>query len=134
MATELAVEDEEEVPPRPSALIESLRSFGYSPATAIADLLDNSITAGAGQIEVQFNWAGPDSTVTVLDDGGGMSEDELRNAMRAGSSNPSGETHTQRPRAIRSRVEDGKLLASQVADGRHQTTEVGPSGRPPLGP
>jgi hypothetical protein len=88
MTRALKVEDEEEVPPRPSALIESLRSFGYSPATAIADLLDNSITAGADHIGVQFNWDGADSTVIVLDDGAGMSEHELRDAMRAGSSNP----------------------------------------------
>lgn len=34
-------------PPRPAALIESLRAFGYDAQTAIADLIDNSITAQA---------------------------------------------------------------------------------------
>jgi hypothetical protein len=37
----------EEVPPDPAALIESMRAFGYSLPTAIADLVDNSISAAA---------------------------------------------------------------------------------------
>lgn len=81
-------EDEEEVAPRPAALIESLRSFGYTPATAIADLIDNCITAAATNVAVNFKWAGRDSQITILDDGTGMSEDTLRDAMRPGSSNP----------------------------------------------
>jgi len=87
--------DEEEVSPNPASLIESLRSFGYGPATAIADLIDNSITAGASSIDVNLEWAGPDSFVTVLDDGQGMTEDELRSAMRAGSSHPGDERTPQ---------------------------------------
>ena len=79
---------DEDVPPRPSALIESLRSFGYSPETAIADLLDNSVTAGAKLIDIRFEWAGPDSKVIILDDGEGMDEVVLRAAMRPGSVNP----------------------------------------------
>lgn len=81
-------EDEEEVIPRPAALIEALRSFGYTPATAVADLLDNSITAGAEKIDVEFTWAGRESHVTIRDDGCGMSEEVLSNAMRAGSQSP----------------------------------------------
>ena len=79
---------EEEVVPSPAALIESLRAFGYSPATSIADLIDNSITAGASRIDVNFGWAGPDSHVSVFDNGKGMNEADLRDAMRPGSSNP----------------------------------------------
>jgi len=81
-------EDDEEVVPLPSALIESLRSFGYTPATAIADLVDNSVTAGATQVEIVFRWEGVDSDVSIRDNGTGMTEDQLRSAMRAGSSNP----------------------------------------------
>ena len=33
-------------PPRASAMIESLRGLGYSASTAIADLIDNCISAG----------------------------------------------------------------------------------------
>jgi hypothetical protein len=76
------------VPPEPSALIESLRSVGYSLPAAVADIVDNSIAAGAKNIHITFYWAGKDSYVLILDDGCGMSEDELRSAMRPGSRNP----------------------------------------------
>lgn len=76
------------VEPDPGALIESLRSFGYSLETAIADLVDNSITAGAKTIEIEFNWAGPESWITILDDGSGIDSDRLNDVMRPGSTNP----------------------------------------------
>lgn len=76
------------VEPRASALVESLRAFGYSPQTAIADLIDNSVSASSSNVDVQFRWEGYDSWIAVLDDGVGMSEDVLREAMRAGSANP----------------------------------------------
>lgn len=76
------------VPPEPAALIESLRSVGYSLSTAVADILDNSIAGGAENIHIDFHWAGSQSSVSILDDGCGMSEDELRNAMRPGSRHP----------------------------------------------
>lgn len=69
-------------------MIESMRAFGYSPQAAIADLLDNSISAGAANIWVEFFWSGSDSYVAVTDDGHGMSEHDLSDAMRLGSSNP----------------------------------------------
>ena len=68
--------------------MESLRAFGYSPETAIADLVDNSIAAQSTKIAVQFRWDGHDSWIAVLDNGHGMSEQGLREAMRAGSANP----------------------------------------------
>jgi len=76
------------VAPEPSALIEALRAFGYTPQTAIADLIDNSITAGAKNIWVNFTWNGAGSYVTVRDDGKGMIPADLVTAMRAGSYNP----------------------------------------------
>lgn len=85
----------EEVPPDPSATIESLRALGYSPASAIADLIDNSLAAGARTIDVKLHWAGADrSWCAVVDDGVGMSEERLRNAMRIGSSDPLAERVT----------------------------------------
>lgn len=74
--------------PRPSAMIESLRAFGYNIQTAIADLIDNSISAGAKNIWLTFFWDGSDSYVSIRDDGHGMTEKELFNAMRPGSQNP----------------------------------------------
>ncbi len=74
--------------PSPDALVESLRAFGYSPEAAVADLIDNSISAGAREIDVHFQWEGSASTVCIRDDGRGMDEGTLRNAMRAGSQSP----------------------------------------------
>lgn len=79
---------DEEVPPDPAAMIESMRAFGYSPAAAIADLVDNSVTAGATDVRVCFEWHGCHSWIAVLDDGVGMDQEALRRAMRLGSRSP----------------------------------------------
>ena len=76
------------VAPRPDALMESLRATGYSLPDAVSDLIDNSITAGARNIWLKFHWAGADSRVSILDDGCGMTEAELIDAMRIGSRSP----------------------------------------------
>ncbi|MFN9489165.1 MAG: ATP-binding protein [Betaproteobacteria bacterium] len=74
--------------PKPTSLIESLRAVGYSVATAIADIVDNSITANAANIWITFHWDGPRSAITILDDGKGMSEAMLLEAMRPGTQSP----------------------------------------------
>ena len=76
------------VAPRADALMESLRATGYSLPDAVSDLIDNSITAGARDIRLHFQWAGADSWVSILDDGCGMSEPALIDAMRIGSRSP----------------------------------------------
>lgn len=76
-----------EVLPDPVSLIESMRAIGYTAETAVADLIDNSISAGATTISVEYD-ASNDPFVAILDDGGGMSAVELTNAMRHGSRNP----------------------------------------------
>lgn len=81
-------QDWEIAEPRASALIESLRAFGYTPEAAIADLVDNSISAQATNIAVDFVWDGRDSVVRISDDGKGMTEDALVGAMRPGSTSP----------------------------------------------
>jgi hypothetical protein len=80
--------DYDTVEPNPAALIESLRAFGYSPEAAIADLLDNSITAGATEIHIAFRWRGVDSSISITDNGKGMDESTLINSMRIGSRSP----------------------------------------------
>ncbi|MGD0762770.1 MAG: ATP-binding protein [Roseiarcus sp.] len=75
-------------PPLAGALIESLRGVGSSASTALADLIDNSISAGARNVWLDFKFLGPDSVITVRDDGRGMSEDELRRAMTLGGVGP----------------------------------------------
>jgi hypothetical protein len=76
------------VEPRASALIEALRAVGYTVQTAIADLIDNSITATATTVRLDFVWAGRDSYISLTDDGSGMTADELTEAMRAGNRSP----------------------------------------------
>jgi hypothetical protein len=75
-------------PPRAASLTESLRAFGYELPTAIADLVDNAITAQAHTVWIDFHWAGATSVIVVTDDGKGMNADELVSAMRLGSRNP----------------------------------------------
>lgn len=74
--------------PEPAALVESLRAFGYSLKAALADLIDNSISAGAKNVWLRFEWDGAGSYITIKDDGAGMSEQELIAAMRPGSRSP----------------------------------------------
>ena len=69
-------------------MIESLRGVGYSVETAVADLVDNCIAAGARNIQVDFHFDGPDSWMTLIDDGRGMDADGLRTAMTVGGRNP----------------------------------------------
>ena len=76
------------VAPRADALMESLRATGYSLPDAVSDLIDNSITAGARNIWLHFQWAGADSWASFFDDGHGMSERYLIDAMRIGSRSP----------------------------------------------
>jgi hypothetical protein len=74
--------------PRASAMIESLRAFGYNVQTAISDLMDNSISAGAGNVWLSFCWDGANSHISIQDDGHGMTEAQLISAMRPGSQSP----------------------------------------------
>jgi len=75
-------------PPRAAALVESLRGLGYSTSTAVADIVDNSIAAGAETVDIRFHWVGDASWISILDDGRGMSAKELDSAMRLGDRNP----------------------------------------------
>lgn len=75
--------------PTAFALVESLRGLGYSTETAIADLIDNSIGAGASRIAIDIQWHEGAPVVGVLDDGNGMTEDELAEGLRLGGKGPS---------------------------------------------
>jgi hypothetical protein len=86
MIEDLEIIGREDNPPDPSRLIESLRDSGYSFNTAIADIIDNSITADAKNIHVvaEMDMVG-DIKVFISDDGKGMTYDELIDAMKYGS-------------------------------------------------
>jgi len=80
-------QDEICLPPSASDLLESMRAIGYSFESAIADLIDNSLSADAHRIEIHFSpYDHP--YVAVLDDGLGMSPGEVTSAMRHGSRDP----------------------------------------------
>ena len=76
------------IAPRAASLIESMRSIGYSLQTAIADIIDNSLTAGARKIELLADTDSDLPALGILDDGAGMDETELMEAMRPGTRSP----------------------------------------------
>jgi Histidine kinase-, DNA gyrase B-, and HSP90-like ATPase len=71
----------------PSArrLINSLRDLGYETREAVADLIDNSIAAGAHAVDVDIAFDGTASSIRIADDGRGMSAAEITEAMRYGA-------------------------------------------------
>lgn len=78
---------EKECIPFAPSLIESMRSLGYSFSSAIADLIDNSISAHSKKIDI-ISEPGDNPFLIIADDGDGMTPDRLYEAMRYGSSNP----------------------------------------------
>lgn len=73
-------------PPTPKILINSIRQIGYSFESAVADIIDNSISAKSKNINIYF----PVSTkeepyIAFVDDGNGMCREEVINALKIGS-------------------------------------------------
>jgi hypothetical protein len=75
----------EEVIPSAGRLLMSLRDLGYDFTNAVADLVDNSVSAGATRVEVTIASEGSDSWVRIADNGTGMGAAELSESMRLGS-------------------------------------------------
>lgn len=71
--------------PSAARLTSSLRDIGYDFVSAIADLIDNSISAGATDISVEIEFAGEDSTVFIADNGCGLDARGMTEALRFGS-------------------------------------------------
>ncbi len=71
--------------PAPNVLMNSMRSIGYSFKTALSDIVDNSISANAKNIFINSPINENDLFISILDDGMGMSDQELFNAMKYGS-------------------------------------------------
>ena len=68
-----------------------MRDLGYSLETAVADLLDNSISAGATVVQIFCDLTQACPTLAIIDNGKGMNSEEVVEAMRYGSSNPAEE-------------------------------------------
>ncbi len=74
--------------PEADSMIETFRAIGYTLETAVADIIDNSITAGAKNVWITRIWDGDNSSICIKDDGHGMDSKECIQAMRPGSKNP----------------------------------------------
>lgn len=74
--------------PEASSMIETFRAIGYSIEAAVADVIDNSISAEAKNVWLNFDWKGSETWVSIKDDGFGMNNEELIQAMKPGSKNP----------------------------------------------
>ena len=73
-------------------MINSMRAMGYSFESALADIVDNSVAAGAGRIEIICPTADDaEPYICILDNGHGMSRDKLIESMRYACRNPDNE-------------------------------------------
>ncbi|MBL8199779.1 MAG: ATP-binding protein [Chromatiales bacterium] len=77
-----------DLPPRAGAMIEALRDIGYSLESAVADIIDNALTASATAIELRFGWLGGEPWIAIVNNGVGLTSKELREAMRLGARDP----------------------------------------------
>jgi hypothetical protein len=93
------------LPPRPSRVAEIMAGTGHTFVSAVADIVDNSISADATLVEVTFS--PPDSGhgrwLTIADNGWGMTEKELDEAMTLGSDADSLRCNSRSPSAARKR-------------------------------
>jgi hypothetical protein len=77
--------------PEAGSMMETFRAMGYNAETAVADIVDNSVSAGASVVKINFDWKGQGTIISVKDNGCGMNGEELVRAMRPGSRHPSDE-------------------------------------------
>lgn len=115
----------ERLEPCADELITSLRGFGYDPAKALADLVDNSISANARTVRVEYNSDPGKAWVAIVDDGGGLEGQALRDAMRF-AHNSGGE----RGLGDLGRFGLGLKTASLSQARRVTVMSRGPSGKP----
>ncbi|WP_144561564.1 ATP-binding protein [Bacillus mycoides] len=75
---------------KPSAapVIQALRSIGYNAQTAVADIVDNSIDAKTQYVHIEFAYDMGNGYIRIEDNGIGMEDDELQQAMTIGSKDP----------------------------------------------
>ena len=77
---------EERLPPNYAKLDVALRSIGYSFEAAVADIIDNSIDAGAKDIFVRLVLKKDQPLdIVIWDNGSGMDSETLKEAMRFGA-------------------------------------------------
>jgi DNA mismatch repair enzyme (predicted ATPase) len=75
----------EQVVPAAARTILSLRDVGYDLPQAVADLVDNSVAAGATTVSIDLRFEGPRSWIRIADNGHGMDAATLTESFRYGS-------------------------------------------------
>lgn len=98
----------EDLSPDPSSHVKTLMRIGYTLPSAVADILDNSISAEARRIEIIAPPGQLQPIISILDDGVGMDPMELVSNMRIGCKNPL----TQREQGDLGRFGSGMKTAS----------------------
>lgn len=111
--------------PSPKSHIKTLMRIGYTLNSAVADVIDNSITAGAINIEVYSPPGMREPVISILDDGCGMELDELIANMRIGCKDPEDE----RMKGDLGRFGSGMKTAS-FSQARQLTVVTKKEGRP----
>lgn len=76
------------LPPSAHSISTSLRDLGYSLETAVADIVDNSISAEATEVGIIYDISSDIPTLAIWDNGWGMNEEDLLAAMRHGALGP----------------------------------------------
>lgn len=74
------------------ALLESMRSIGYTVEAAVADVIDNSVAAGATAVDVLVSPTGL-FQMAILDNGTGMSREEGIKCMTLAAISPTKKRH-----------------------------------------
>ncbi len=74
-----------DITPSPYRLLQSLRDVGYDFVTALADIVDNAITAGAERVSIEIDVKSWPPCVVIADDGAGMTHSRLVEALRLGA-------------------------------------------------
>lgn len=70
-----------DITPNASKVINSMRWLTYTNKTALADIVDNSLDAGADNVTVLVD----DDCITIVDDGCGMTPEIMNEALKLGS-------------------------------------------------
>ena len=78
------------LPPNLTNFLNSFREIGYSCEVAIADIIDNSLSAKSTKIAIKA-FENPHKKIIISDNGIGMTMHELEEAMRLSSKNPKDE-------------------------------------------
>lgn len=85
--------ENDEVEMDASRVCDAIAKIGYSPASALMDIIDNSVTAGATEVTIEIEtdpdktFAAKNNVVTyrIIDNGKGMNQDKIKDSLKLGS-------------------------------------------------